>query len=77
MEYLNENGIGTRLLFGGNITRQPYFVDYNVKYKQIGSLQNTDIIMNNTFWIGVYPAITQKMIEKVIKVFRDYLKTIK
>lgn len=77
MRYLNENGIGTRLLFGGNITRQPYFIDYNVKYKQIGSLQNTDIIMNNTFWIGVYPAITQKMIEKIIKVFRDYLKTVK
>lgn len=74
MEYLNENGIGTRLLFGGNITRQPYFVDYNIKYKQIGSLKNTDLIMNNTFWIGVYPAIAKKMIEKVIKVFNDYLK---
>lgn len=77
MEYLNENGIGTRLLFGGNITRQPYFVDCNIKYKQVGGLKNTDIIMNNTFWIGVYPGITKKMIEKVIEVFRAYLKAIK
>jgi CDP-6-deoxy-D-xylo-4-hexulose-3-dehydrase len=77
MEYLNENGIGTRLLFGGNITRQPYFIDYNIKYRQIGSLKNTDIIMNKTFWIGVYPAITKKMIEKVIKAFRAYVKAIK
>lgn len=74
MEYLNKKGIGTRLLFGGNIIKQPYFVDYNIKYKQIGNLENTDKIMNNTFWIGVYPGITREMINWIKNSFNDYLK---
>jgi len=74
MLYLNDNGIGTRLLFGGNLTKQPYFIDYNIKYRQVGDLKNTDIVMNNTFWIGIYPALDKEHLDYVYEVFKKYLK---
>jgi len=73
MQYLNDNGIGTRLLFGGNLIKQPYFIDYGIKYRQIGNLENTDIVMNNTFWIGVYPALEKGHLDYVYEVFNKYL----
>ena len=75
MRYLAERKIGTRLLFGGNMLRQPYFTDNkDISYRVVGDLKNTDSIMNNTFWLGVYPGITQDMINEVINVFGEYLK---
>jgi CDP-6-deoxy-D-xylo-4-hexulose-3-dehydrase len=59
--HLDSCKIGTRLLFAGNITKQPYFKDLN--YRIVGELTNTDIIMNNTFWLGIYPAITEEMMQ--------------
>ncbi|TKD65098.1 lipopolysaccharide biosynthesis protein RfbH [Flavobacterium sp. ASW18X] len=55
LNFLSQNNIGTRLLFAGNLTKQPYFKD--VTYRVVGDLTNTDLTMNNTFWIGVYPAL--------------------
>lgn len=69
--YLDQNKIGTRLLFAGNLTRQPYMVD--VKYRVSGELTNTDNIMNNTFWIGVQPSLTKEMLEFVVTKIESYL----
>ena len=75
MRYLAINKIGTRLLFGGNMIKQPYFTDNkDISYRVIGDLKNTDYIMNNTFWLGVYPGITTKMINEVIRIIGEYLK---
>ncbi len=78
MRHLAKNKIGARLLFGGNLLKQPCFVDdKELEYRVVGDLKKTDFIMNSTFWIGVYPAITEQMVEKVVGVFRDYLRGIK
>lgn len=75
VSYLAENKIGTRLLFAGNIIKQPYFCNNDeIKYRVVGKLRNTDFVMNNSFWIGVYPGITETMLDQVITVFETYLK---
>jgi CDP-6-deoxy-D-xylo-4-hexulose-3-dehydrase len=68
---LDQNKIGTRLLFAGNLTRQPSML--NVKYRVSGELSNTDNVMNNTFWIGVQPALTKEMLEFVVEKIEAYL----
>ncbi len=70
LKYLNQNNIGTRLLFAGNITKQPYFND--IEYRVVGELENTNIIMNNTFWIGVFPGITEEMMDFVVEKIELY-----
>ena len=77
MQYLNKKGVGTRLLFGGNITKQPYFIDYKIKYRQIGNLENTDKVMRDTFWIGVYPGLNKKHLDYMYNVFRKFLSSVK
>ena len=61
LEYLDQEKVGTRLLFAGNLTKQPYMIGRN--YRIAGSLANTDIILDNTFWIGLHPALTTEMLE--------------
>lgn len=61
INYLDQNKIGARLLFAGNLIRQPYMIGRN--YRVSGTLTNTDTIMNSTFWIGVYPGLTEEMLE--------------
>lgn len=63
--YLEEHNIQTRLLFSGNLIKHPCFTQMrrNIDYRIIGSLENTDFIMNNTFWVGVYPGLTNEMID--------------
>lgn len=60
LQYLDENKIGTRLLFAGNLTRQPYMTGRNFRIS--GELSNTDTVMNDTFWIGVYPGLSEEML---------------
>ncbi len=60
LRHLDQHRIGTRLLFGGNLTRQPYFQGRH--YRVAGELTNTDRIMHDTFWIGLQPALTQEML---------------
>jgi CDP-6-deoxy-D-xylo-4-hexulose-3-dehydrase len=64
LSYLEQNKIGTRLLFAGNLTRQPYMLDRN--YKVVGDLTNTDTVMNSTFWLGVHPGLTDEMLDWVV-----------
>jgi CDP-6-deoxy-D-xylo-4-hexulose-3-dehydrase len=69
--YLDQNKVGTRLLFAGNLVRQPYMA--NAQYRVSGDLANTDNVMNNTFWIGVQPALTKEMLEYVASQIETYL----
>lgn len=71
LTYLDQNKIGTRLLFAGNLTRQPYMI--GAKYRISGDLTNTDNVMNNTFWIGVQPALTPAMLEFAASKIESYL----
>ncbi|EHY0935656.1 lipopolysaccharide biosynthesis protein RfbH [Vibrio cholerae] len=70
LKFMDQFKIGTRLLFAGNLTRQPYFE--HVNYRVVGELTNTDLIMNNTFWIGVYPGLTQEHLDFVIGKFEEF-----
>jgi len=64
LKYLDQYKIGTRLLFAGNLTRQPYFEDRT--YRISGEIANTDKVMNDTFWIGVYPGLNDEMLSFVV-----------
>ena len=63
--FLEEHNIQTRLLFSGNLIRHPCFdsIRNSGKYRVVGNLKNTDLIMNNSFWVGVYPGMTDPMLE--------------
>jgi CDP-6-deoxy-D-xylo-4-hexulose-3-dehydrase len=69
--YLDQNKIGTRLLFAGNLTRQPYMLGRNFRIS--GELTNTDRIMNQTFWIGLYPGLTREMLDYTVEKIETFL----
>jgi CDP-6-deoxy-D-xylo-4-hexulose-3-dehydrase len=71
LTYLDQNKVGTRLLFAGNLTRQPYMIGRNFRIS--GELKNTDIIMNSTFWVGVQPALTREMMAYSISKIEAFL----
>ena len=70
INYLDQNRIGTRLLFAGNLTRQPYMIGRN--FRVSGSLTNTDIVMNQTFWLGVYPGLTTAHLDFVVAKLQEF-----
>jgi CDP-6-deoxy-D-xylo-4-hexulose-3-dehydrase len=68
--FLDDNKIGSRLLFAGNLLKQPYFKD--VEYRVVGDLTHTNMTMNNTFWIGVQPALTEDHLNYVIEKLEEF-----
>lgn len=70
LRHLDARKIGTRLLFGGNLLRQPAY--RGIEHRVIGNLGNTDLIMRNTFWLGVYPGLTKEMLNYVIEVIAEF-----
>ena len=66
---LYEKKIGTRLLFSGNLTKQPAYINKNFKIS--GKLSNTDYIMENTFWIGVFPGLDEEELSYVVKIIKS------
>lgn len=88
VEYLEQNGVGTRQLFAGNILRQPMFVENDIPLKigdspllnsknlteeNYSQLPNTDFIMNNTFWVGIYPALEEKELDKTSELIHKFI----
>lgn len=72
MQALHQRGIGTRNLFAGNLVRQPYMTGR--QYRVVGNLENTDRVMNQTFWIGVFPGLSDAHIDYVIDVIRTFVR---
>ena len=70
-QYLDSHKIGTRLLFAGNLTKQPYFQD--IEYRIVGDLTNTDITMNKTLWLGIYPALGTEQLDFVAEKIENFL----
>lgn len=71
LRFLDSRKIGTRLLFAGNITKQPAYKD--VDFRVVGDLKNTDIVMTRSFWVGVYPGLTTPMLNFVIESITDFM----
>lgn len=74
VSYVEEHGIQTRMLFAGNLTKHPCFDQMRTAgtgYRIIGDLKNTDRIMNDTFWVGVYPGMTDEMIDYMAEIIRE------
>lgn len=70
LKYLDQHKIGTRLLFAGNLTRQPYF--QNVEYRIVGELTNTERTMHQTFWLGVQPSLNSEHFEYVAEKLEEF-----
>jgi CDP-4-dehydro-6-deoxyglucose reductase, E1 len=68
--FLDQNKVGTRLLFAGNLTRQPYMKEQ--RYRVSGDLVNTDIIMKNTFWVGVWPGLSTEMLDHIASSIENF-----
>ncbi|MDE6946241.1 MAG: DegT/DnrJ/EryC1/StrS family aminotransferase, partial [Anaeroplasmataceae bacterium] len=75
--YIESHGIQTRMLFAGNLTKHPCFDQMRSSgtgYRIIGTLENTDRIMKDTFWVGVYPGMTDAMIDYMAETIKSAIK---
>lgn len=72
LRHLEQCNIGTRLLFGGNLIHQPAYKD--ITYRKVGELPNSDFVMNQVFWVGVYPGLTRAMIDYMAESLIKYVK---
>jgi CDP-6-deoxy-D-xylo-4-hexulose-3-dehydrase len=71
LRFMNDRHIATRLLFAGNLVRQPAYL--NTEHRQIGDLSGADFVMDNVFWVGVYPGLTEAMVDYMIESFHEVL----
>jgi CDP-6-deoxy-D-xylo-4-hexulose-3-dehydrase len=72
--FVEDRRIATRELFGGNLTRQPAYQD--VEHRKVGDLRNSDFVMNNVFWVGVYPGLTEPMIAYMVDSITEGVRTL-
>ena len=78
MQYVEDHGVQTRMLFAGNLIKHPCFDAMRAEkagYRVVGSLENSDRIMADTFWVGVYPGMTDEKIDYMAKVIKEGLKS--
>jgi CDP-6-deoxy-D-xylo-4-hexulose-3-dehydrase len=76
-QYIEKNNVQTRTLFAGNIVKHPCFDEMRRRgtgYRVVGALEATDVVLNNSFWIGVYPGMSDEMIDRMIAVVQEYFK---
>src|SRR3989339_714406 len=73
-EYLEKNKIGTRNIFSGNLLRHPAYISRKKNFKIIGDHKNADLIMNNAFWLGVYPGISKEMLKYIGNTVKGFIK---
>ncbi|TGY66478.1 lipopolysaccharide biosynthesis protein RfbH [Dubosiella muris] len=77
VQYIEDKGVQTRMLFAGNLTKHPCFDEMRAEgkgYRIVGDLTNTDRIMNESFWVGLYPGMSEKKIDYMVKVIRNYFE---
>jgi len=74
LTYLDSKEVANRLLFAGNITKQPYFIDNKVEYRIFGDLANTDTVMEKTFWLGVYPGLEKEQLDYAVSIVKEFVQ---